>query len=488
MIAKTIAELKRDQYPFKTIRTEIRDNLIKKIKSKEHRFSRIYGYDKTVIPDTERALLSGHNILFLGLRGQAKTRIARLMVDFLDEYIPIVAGSEINDHPYAPVSIYARQKIQELGEQTPIEWIHRSTRYVEKLATPDVSIADLIGDLDPIKAAHQKLSFADERSLHYGLIPRSNRSIFVINELPDLQARIQVSLFNILEEEDLQIRGYKIKLPLDVFFVFTANPEDYTHRGSIITPLKDRIESQILTHYPIELEDAMKITDSEAKINSDHKSQIIIPELILRIIDQIAFIARESEFVDEKSGVSARLSIAARELLQSAVEHRMLINGEKKAQARILDLLSVVPALTGKLELVYEGEQQGSLEVALHLINEAISAEIKPLFVTYSNGKKKINESYTAVVNWFSNGNSLELDTDIPENVYTKTVESAISDASLLLVCQEKNTKLSKLLLKEALLHFLSAQNAIQKEWYDQRIEFKDPLSSMLEDLNLSEN
>src|SRR3978361_1381031 len=266
---KTLGQLKASGYQPKSIKEEIRQNLIKKLKNKEETFPGILGYEETVIPDTERALLSRHNILFLGLRGQAKTRMARQMIDLLDEYIAVVQGSDINDDPFAPITKYAVDLLAEKGDETPIDWLHRSQRYGEKLATPDVSVADLIGDIDPIKAANLKLSFADERVLHYGIIPRSNRGIFVINELPDLQARIQVSLFNILEEGDLQIRGFKLRLPLDVMFVFTANPEDYTNRGAIVTPLKDRIESQILTHYPTTIETALSITEQEAGVHED---------------------------------------------------------------------------------------------------------------------------------------------------------------------------------------------------------------------------
>ena len=262
----TIRELKEAGYKAKSIKEEVRTNLISKLKNKEETFSGIIGYEDTVIPDVERALLSKHNILFLGLRGQAKTRMARQMTELLDEYIPVIAGSEINDDPLKPISKYSKDLILEKGDDTPIEWIHRSQRYGEKLATPDVSVADLIGDIDPIKAANLRLSFADERVIHYGIIPKSNRSIFVINELPDLQARIQVALFNILEEGDVQIRGFKLRLPLDILFVFTANPEDYTNRGSIVTPLKDRIQSQILTHYPKTLETALAITDQESVV------------------------------------------------------------------------------------------------------------------------------------------------------------------------------------------------------------------------------
>src|SRR5215216_7165692 len=294
----TIRELKEAGYKPKTIKEEIRQNLIKKLQAKEDTFKGILGYEDTVIPDVERALLSKHNILFLGLRGQAKTRMARQMTELLDEYIPVIAGSDINDDPLHPISKYARDIILQKGDDAPIEWIHRSDRYGEKLATPDVSVADLIGDIDPIKAANLRLSFADEKVIHYGIIPRSNRCIFVINEIPDLQARIQVALFNILEEGDVQIRGFKLRLPLDILFIFTANPEDYTNRGSIVTPLKDRIGSQILTHYPKTADMAMKITKQESKLSESQKANITINDLLIRIIEQVAIEARESEFVD----------------------------------------------------------------------------------------------------------------------------------------------------------------------------------------------
>src|SRR4249920_1646957 len=293
---KTLGELKKSGYQPRSIKEELRQNLILKLKRKENTFPGILGYEDSVVPDVERALLSKHNILFLGLRGQAKTRMARQMTELLDEYIPVIAGSEINDDPLAPVSRYAVDLIEAHGDDTPIAWLHRSQRYGEKLATPDVSVADLIGDIDPIKAANLKLSFADERVLHYGIIPRSNRGIFVINELPDLQARIQVALFNILEEGDVQIRGFKLRLPLDILFIFTANPEDYTNRGSIVTPLKDRIESQILTHYPKTLETSLAITEQEAEIHAEQKERVKVSDLVKRLIEQVAFVARISEF------------------------------------------------------------------------------------------------------------------------------------------------------------------------------------------------
>src|SRR6201994_3074388 len=328
----TLGQLKKAGYRNRSVKEEIRENLIRKLKNKENTFPGILGYEDSVIPDTERALLARHNILFLGLRGQAKTRRARQMVELLDEYVPVVAGSEINDNPYPPFSKYARKLLEEKGDDTPISWLHSSQRYGEKLATPDVSVADLIGDIDPIKAANMRLSFADEQALHYGIIPRSHRGIFVINELPDLQARIQVSLFNILEEGDLQIRGFKLRLPLDVMFVFTANPEDYTNRGSIVTPLKDRIQSQILTHYPKTIETSLAITEQEAHVLDEQKEKVNVADLIKRLIEQVAFEARNNEYVDKKSGVSARLTIAAYENAVSAAERRAIINDETKTQ------------------------------------------------------------------------------------------------------------------------------------------------------------
>ncbi|RZV61741.1 MAG: magnesium chelatase, partial [Flavobacteriaceae bacterium] len=290
---KTFGDLKRAGYQTRSIKDELRENLIDKIKNKETTFDGVHGYENTVIPELERAILSRHNINLLGLRGQAKTRLARLMLNLLDEYIPVVEGSEINDDPFNPISRFAVELINEKGDDTPISWLHRSERFAEKLATPDVTVADIIGDVDPIKAANLKLSYADDRVIHYGMIPRANRCIFVINELPDLQARIQVALFNILQEGDIQIRGFKLRLPLDMQFIFTANPEDYTNRGSIVTPLKDRIGSQILTHYPTDIETAKVITEQEALLDERQKDQIYIPEIAKDLLEQIVFEARE---------------------------------------------------------------------------------------------------------------------------------------------------------------------------------------------------
>src|SRR5690554_4137005 len=347
---RTLGELKASGYEPKSIKEELRLNLIKKIRSKEDVFEGIWGYEDTVIPDIERAILSRHNINLLGLRGQAKTRIARMMTLLLDEYIPVVKGSELNDDPLHPISSFSKELIREKGDKTPIDWLHRHDRYTEKLATPDVSVADLIGDVDPIKAATMKLSYNDERVIHYGLVPRSHRSIFVINELPDLQARIQVALFNILQEGDIQIRGFKLRLPLDIQFVFTANPEDYTNRGSIVTPLKDRIGSQIITHYPKDIEIGKRITAQEVKLYGRPMKRIHVPELMRDLIQQIAVEARGSEYIDEKSGVAARLTIYAYESRVSAAERRLYINVEDQTIARSADLTGGIPATTGKAE------------------------------------------------------------------------------------------------------------------------------------------
>ncbi len=484
---KTLGELKKSGYVSKSIKQEIRDNLIKKIQAKENPFPGILGYEDSVIPDTERALLSQHNILFLGLRGQAKTRMARLMIELLDEYIPIVAGSEINDDPLNPVSRFAVDVIEAKADDTPIEWIHRSQRYGEKLATPDVSVADLIGDIDPIKAANLKLSFADERVLHYGIIPRSNRCIFVINELPDLQARIQVSLFNILEEGDLQIRGFKLRLPLDVMFVFTANPEDYTNRGSIVTPLKDRIESQILTHYPKSLETSLAITEQEANISDEQLSKVNVSDLIKRLIEQVAFEARESELVDKKSGVSARLTISAFENAISAAERRAIINNEKQTQVWLSDLVGIIPSITGKIELVYEGEQEGPYQVAYNLLERSIRTQFAQYFPNPDTLKKKRTKEggaeenpYKAITRWFDAGNTLNTffetrDEDKVQLLYKVDGLHALVKKHFKTAGEKENT-----LLMEFVLHGLAAYSLISKKVLEGKIEFKDLMGSML--------
>jgi magnesium chelatase subunit I len=488
---KTLGELKASGYQSKSIKDEVRDNLVKKLQSKENPFEGIYGYEDTVIPQVETALLSKHNILFLGLRGQAKTRMARQMVHLLDEYMPIIAGSEIND-PLHPISKYAKDLIYELGDQTPIQWIHSSERYGEKLATPDVSVADLIGDIDPIKAANLKLSFGDEQVLHYGIIPRSNRCIFVINELPDLQARIQVSLFNILEEGDIQIRGFKLRMPLDVLFVFTANPEDYTNRGSIVTPLKDRIQSQILTHYPKDIEIALQITEQEAKIESGVKNAIVIPDIIKRLIEQVAIEARNNELVDKKSGISTRLTIAALENAVSSAERRCIIHREKETIIWMSDLMSIIPAITGKVELVYEGEQEGPYQVAIHLINKSIRTLFTQYFPNSESFKnkrvtgkasaetKEVKNPYKSIIHWFDSGNHLTITMDDTDEV--RILQLYKVDGLYNIVKENYRTQSDKeaALLMEFVLHGLAAYSMINKNFVEGTIRFNDLMASML--------
>ncbi|MFN5983480.1 MAG: AAA family ATPase [Fluviicola sp.] len=419
----TFGELKASGYTQKSIKDELRQNLILKLRAGENPFPHIFGYDHTVIPELQRAILSKHNINLLGLRGQAKTRIARLMVDLLDEWIPIIEGSEVNDDPFNPISFYGKQKINELGDSTPISWLNKNKRFSEKLATPDVSVADLIGDVDPIKAANLKLSYADERVIHFGMIPRANRCIFVINEIPDLQARIQVALLNILQEGDVQIRGFQYRFPLDMHFVFTANPEDYTNRGSIITPLKDRIGSQILTHYPDNIDLAKQITNQEVKLDSNQRSEIYIPDLAQDIVEQISFEARDSEFIDGKSGVSARLSISALENLYSAAELRMLKGGYSNTKIRLSDFQALIPAMTGKMELVYEGEQEGPRFVAEQLISAAIKTRFEALMPKIPKFEKEgVETEYTKVQEWFKNNKTVELTDELTDEEYEKVL------------------------------------------------------------------
>lgn len=477
---KNLGELKQAGYLSKSIKDELRDNLILKIKKKENVFKGIVGYEDTVIPEIERAILSRHNMNLLGLRGQAKTRIARQIVELLDEYTPYITGSELNDDPINPISNYAKHLITEQGDKTPISWLHRSERYIEKLATPDVSIADLIGDVDPIKAANLKLSYADERVIHYGIIPRSNRCIFVINELPDLQARIQVALFNILQEGDIQIRGFKLRIPLDIQFIFTANPEDYTNRGSIVTPLKDRIGSQILTHYPKSIELSKQITTQEAKLSASQKQEIEVTDLLATIIERIAFEARESEYVDSKSGVSARLTISAYENLVSTAERRMLLNGDKKTVARVSDLIGVIPAVNGKIELVYEGEQEGAGIVAQNLLGKSLRNQFTEIFPDPSKLKKRKEASpYQAIINWFGEGNIVDILLLESEKDYKKGLESIPSLSDLVETFVPKLSKTQKLVMMEFVLFGLAEHSLIGKNTLEQGIQFKDILSSM---------
>src|SRR5215813_4701910 len=369
---QTVGELKATGYKPRGVKEELRANLRRALSRGENPFEGIHGYERTVLPALHNAVLSRHDLLLLGLRGQAKTRLLRLLVNLLDAEIPAIAGSELNEDPFRPITKYARRILGEKGDATPIVWIARSERYREKLATPDVTIADLIGDIDPIKAATERRSYSDEEVIHYGIVPRTNRGIFAINELPDLQPRIQVGLLNILEERDLQIRGFPVRIPLDILLVFSANPEDYTNRGNIITPLKDRISSQILTHYPDDVKTAARITAQEAWLDRDREPFVEIPDFFRDLVEEIAFVARQSEFVDQSSGFSARMPISAIEILASNLERRGLKNGEKRVMPRLCDLPATLPAITGKVEMVYEGEQQGAEVVAKKLIGTAV--------------------------------------------------------------------------------------------------------------------
>jgi len=480
----TLGELKKAGYQSKSIKDELRDNLIENIKNKVNTFEGIHGYENTVIPELERAILSRHNINLLGLRGQAKTRLARMMVNLLDENIPIVAGSEINDDPLAPISRFAVELIAEKGDDTPITWLHRNDRFAEKLATPDVTVADIIGDVDPIKAANLKLSYADDRVIHYGMIPRANRCIFVINELPDLQARIQVALFNILQEGDIQIRGFKLRLPLDMQFVFTANPEDYTNRGSIVTPLKDRIGSQILTHYPDSVETARTITTQEAKLDSRQSESVYVPELAKDLLEQISFEARESEYVDVKSGVSARMSITAFENLLSTAERRALIAGDDTTSVRLSDFTGVIPAITGKVELVYEGEQEGADFVA----NALMEAAVKTLFPKYFPKVEKLEKQgdetpYDDLISWFFNGDGFELLDDYDDATYKAKLDEVTPLDALIADYQPEIDPKDVYFEKEFILWGLTQFKKLSKYRYSEGMQFKDPYGSYISGL-----
>ncbi len=421
----TLGALKAAGYHVRPVKDEMRSNLIAKLRSGEELFPGIVGFRETVIPQLVNAVLARHDILLLGLRGQAKTRIARLLPHLLDEVIPIVEGSEINDDPFAPTSRFARDLVAEKGDDTPIAWISREARYGEKLATPDVTIADLIGDIDPIKAASRRLTYGHEEAIHFGIIPRTNRGVFVINELPDLQPRIQVGLFNIMQERDIQIRGFNVRIPLDLMIVFTANPQDYTNRGAIITPLKDRIDSQILTHYPRRLEEGMSITRQEAWTSREADGTVVMPEYIEQIVEMIGAQARRSEFVDQQSGVSARMTITTMEALVSNAERRAILNGEGVIVPRIVDLQQALPGITGKVELVFEGEQEGPVKVARALIGKAV----REVFAMYfpnpldrprrgGERRERPEDPYSEILKWFSGGNTVTLEDTMPSDRY----------------------------------------------------------------------
>jgi magnesium chelatase subunit I len=451
--AATVGELKAGGYRPRGVKEELRANLRRALARGENPFEGIHGYERTVLPALHNAVLSRHDFLLLGLRGQAKTRLLRMLVNLLDPFIPAIAGSELNEDPFHPITKYGRRILAERGDATPIEWIPREERYREKLATPDVTIADLIGDVDPIKAATERRSYSDEEVIHFGIVPRTNRGIFAINELPDLQPRIQVGLLNILEERDLQIRGFPVRIPLDILLVFSANPEDYTNRGNIITPLKDRISSQILTHYPDDVKTASKITAQEAWTEREEpETGVELPDFFRELVEEIAFAARASEFVDQSSGVSARMPISAVEILVSNLERRGLRHGERRVAPRLCDLPATLPAITGKVEMVYEGEQQGAEVVAKRLIGASVkklfdarfpapdsgrptqrrreepdesSEETAPIRRARSNpAPEKIHPLYEPIVEWFAAGNKITLSDDTPFAEHLSTLES----------------------------------------------------------------
>ena len=480
----SLGALKKTDYQPQNIHEELAKNLRQRLSDGKTTFNGLIGYENTVIPDVERAILSGHNINLLGLRGQAKTRLARQMTQLLDEWTPVVKGSEINDDPLFPISREAKELIDEKGDSTPVEWLHRDDRFFEKLATPDVTVADLIGDVDPIKAANLKLSYADERVIHFGMIPRAHRCIFVLNELPDLQPRIQVALFSILQEKEIQIRGFKLRLPIETQIIFTANPEDYTNRGSIVTPLKDRIGSQILTHYPHNREIAKKITTQEVKMGEETIAKIHIPELARDILEQISFEARKSDYVDAKSGVSTRMSITSFENLISTAERRILINGEKKTCIRMADFLGIIPAINGKVELVYEGEQEGAEQISYHLISQAC----KTLFPSYFPEIKKLekddeNGPYDKLLGWFLSDNELFLEDTLDDRLYRDTLEMIPDIKNIIQIHQPNCSKQDLFFMMEFLLWGLEANKRLNKYRTLEGFQFKDSLGSYISGL-----
>jgi magnesium chelatase subunit I len=476
----SLGDLKKSGYKSKSIKDELRTNMITALKNNADPFKGIFGYDETVIPDLQTAILSRHNILLLGLRGQAKTRLARLLINLLDEYIPAIEGSDLNEDPFNPITNENKNRVLELGDKIKIKWIHRSERYTEKLATPDVTVSDLIGDVDPIKAATLKLPYSDERVIHFGLIPRSHRSIFVINELPDLQARIQVSLFNILQESDIQIRGFKIRLPLDIQFIFTANPEDYTNRGSIVTPLKDRIDSQIITHYPKSIIVSQRITEQESNITDQQNDSIVIFPLIKELIEQIAIEARTSEYVDEKSGVSARLTISAYENIISFAERRKIINKESITCCRVSDVAGVIPAITGKVELVFEGEQEGPVKVANILIGKAIKNLFEKNFPSPELLKKKNEHNpYSVITSWFAKNNKVDILSGASNDDYKKILTGIPGLKKIIEQFKPDADENLSLLYMEFILHGLSEYSQLSKLRLETGFQFKDMLSSM---------
>ncbi len=455
---KTLGELKKSGYFARSVKDEMRENLIKKLRQREKLFPGILGFEESVIPGIVNALLSKHNIILLGLRGQAKSRIIRQLTEFLDEQMPIIEGSEVNDNPFGPLSAYGKQAVEIHGDETKIDWVTRENRFVEKLATPDVTIADIIGDVDPIKAAKGGHLLSDELTMHFGLLPRANRGIFAINELPDLAGKIQVGLFNILQEGDVQIKGYPIRLPLDLLLVFSANPEDYTARGKIITPLKDRIGAEIQTHYPKELQLGVSITNQEAwtKRGGLEECELEIPEFISEIIEQIAFEARDDQRVDKRSGISQRFPITVLEAIISNAERRALATGEKKLVPRISDVYAALPAMTGKMELEYEGEQIGANKLARDLIKRAALVIFEGFY---------LGIDFAPTVAWFDDGNKILLSETASAKECAILLEAVpeLIESTLTPLALDKKDKANLVSACEFVLEGLYAQNKITR-------------------------
>ncbi|MCP3960189.1 MAG: magnesium chelatase [bacterium] len=484
---ETLGALKKTGYRSETVREEMRRNLRAKLQGGERLFPGILGYERTVIPGVVNAVLAGHDLILLGLRGQAKTRLLRALTDLLDAEIPVIRGSELNDDPLAPVSVPGQKLVEAAGDDTPLDWLPRELRYNEKLATPDVSIADLLGDIDPIKAATHKLTYADPEVIHFGIIPRTNRGIFAINELPDLAPRIQVGLLNILEERDLQIRGFPVRVPLDILLTFSANPEDYTNRGSIITPLKDRISSQILTHYPDDAKTAAAITLQEAWLDrheaTDGEPEIVIPESIRLLIEEIAMVARDSELVDQTSGVSARMAISAVEVLHSNLERRALITGDDPVYPRLCDLPMVLPAITGKIEMVYEGEQQGSEAVAMKLIGQAVrrvfESRLPAVNKELGSGSEEDRGPYSDIVRWFAAGNSVTLSDEQRFADYAASLQTV--PGLMELASEHGNGRPEELTLTaEMILEGLHQHLKLAREDLDSQVSYKEMVKFQL--------
>jgi magnesium chelatase subunit I len=495
---RTFAELKASGYKPHSVKDEMRANLIRQLRSGDPLFPGIVGYERTVEPQIVNAVLSRHDFILLGLRGQAKTRLLRALVQFLDEWIPVIEGCPLNSDPFIPLSHHAKSVLERCGDATPVAWMPRAARYQEKLATPDVTIADLIGDIDPIKAATLRLDYSDERVIHYGIIPRTNRGVFAINELPDLQPRIQVGLLNILEEKDFQIRGFPVRMPLDVVMVFSANPEDYTNRGNIITPLRDRINSQIITHYPHTREQGMAITAQESWTRRDAGIEVVIPTFMRELVEEVAIQARRSEYVDQNSGVSARLPIALIENLVSNAERRGLVTGETHVTTRICDLQHAVSAVSGKVELVLEGEQEGALNVARALVGRGVKAVFGQRFpdafkprrgrstapAVAAGEAESATSEYRPVLEWFSAGNHVTVSDDMAQAEYLKRLSGVKGLSQLAQKYLEPKNAEEAAVAMELVLEGLHQHSMLSRERVDgSQTAYKDMLKSMLSGL-----